>query len=133
MEPPVHPGPMQSLVDRLDDLFGVHKDIGIPEAQHPEARRPEEGVAARIVGRSLNMLRTVQFDDDATIDAGKVTDIEADLVLPAKLETRDLSPAHPAPQAPLGVGHVSPKVANVLEHAASGARGSGANVAETQP
>jgi hypothetical protein len=108
---------MQCLEDRLDNAIEFGLNICIPETQHTVTRRSQETVPPSIVGRALNVLTTVQFDDDPTVQRGEVANIESDLMLSAELETADLSAPQTAPEQALRVGLVFSESAHMLEHA----------------
>ena len=56
LETPVHLRPMKGLEDRLENVFGAHEHIGIPESQHAKSCRSQEVVATRIIGNVLGVL-----------------------------------------------------------------------------
>jgi hypothetical protein len=62
------------------------------------------------------MLASVQLDDDTCFDAGKITDIRSDRMLPAKLKAVDLSSPQTAPKQALGLGLVFSEVTRVAKH-----------------
>jgi len=60
-------------------------------------------ITARIVRDLVGVLATVQFDDDGAIEAGKVANVETNLVLASKLEPVDLASPKAAPEEPFCV------------------------------
>jgi hypothetical protein len=100
---------MQRFEDRLNDGVQPCKHISIPESYDPEACGSEKVVPATVIDGLIGVLTPVQFDDDSSIDRSEVADVEADLMLPAKLETAQLSPSKAAPEETLGIGLIPPE------------------------
>ncbi len=55
---------MQSGINRLHDLVRSRENIAIPETEDAETGRPEKSITPRIVGFSVYVLASVEFDDD---------------------------------------------------------------------
>ncbi|HEY4167324.1 MAG TPA: hypothetical protein VGM96_11130 [Reyranella sp.] len=82
---------MQRREDRVDHGIEFRLNVSIPEAKNAVAGGSQETVSPIVVRDTLEMLATVEFDDEPAIERGEVTNVEADLVLSAELETADLS------------------------------------------
>lgn len=119
VETAVHVLTMQGFEDRLEDLLGMSHRVVVPEPKNTETRGPQKAIATIIVRYLVDMLTSVQFHDDGSLNADEVANIEPDLVLPAKLESGELAAAEMAPQTTLGVGRVPSEVADMVEHVRS--------------
>jgi len=131
VETAVHILAMQGHEDRLENLLGVRHHVVVPEPKNTEARGPQKSIATIIVRYLVNMLASVQLHDDGSLDAGEVANVEADLMLPAKLEPAHLTAAEMAPQATLGVGRVPSEIADMPEHVGIRASVCGENASGT--
>ena len=89
--PPVHFRAMQRREDRFDHGIRLCLDVPVPEPQNTVARRSQEAITPVIVRGTLQMLTSIEFDGELSIERGEVADIEADLVLTSELEAADLS------------------------------------------
>jgi hypothetical protein len=107
---------MKRLEDRLDDIIEPLHHVDVPEAQNAIAGRSQEIITPLIVGHLLSVLAAVEFNDELAIERGKVTDIEADLMLAAEFEAGELPPPEATPKKALGVRLVTTKSAGVAEH-----------------
>ena len=77
---------MQRLEDSFEDRICSRKNVVIPEAQNAKAIGSQESIATTVVRCLLNVLTSVQFNDDRGFEANEVTDIRANGTLPSKLE-----------------------------------------------
>jgi hypothetical protein len=53
-------------------MVGVGEDVGVPEAQRPEAVSCQPRVAQGVVGRDGGMMRPVDLDDQPRVQTGEV-------------------------------------------------------------
>jgi len=97
-ESPVYFLPMERLENGLDRGIKIRLHIAIPETQDAITSRSQKIVAPSIVGSALNMLTSIQFDDDPALHRGEVADVEPNLMLSPKFETAKLSATKTAPQ-----------------------------------
>ena len=116
VEATVHILAMQGRDDRLHDALGLVHDVAVPESEDAVTLRPQESVAVCIVGRLVEMLTAVEFDDDSHLGADEVADVGPDHVLAPELESRHLAAAQATPEETFGVGQVLAKVAGEVEH-----------------
>ena len=98
LEASFHIGPMQRFIDGFEHDFRLRKNVIVPEAQYTESFGPEKGIASSVIRRLLDMLASIQLDNDTRFDAGEVTYVRADGVLPSKLETGDLPASQSIPK-----------------------------------
>jgi hypothetical protein len=115
----VHILAMQSLEDSLEDLLCSRHHVVVPKPKNTEPRRPQKAIAAIVVRHSIDMLASVQFDDDGSLDADEVTNVETDLMLPTKLEPAQLAAAQTTPEPTFGVGRILSEVADMAKHVRS--------------
>lgn len=133
VETAVHMLAMQGREDRFENLLGSHHHVVVPEPKNTETRGPQKAIATIIVRYLVDMLTSVQFHDDGSLDAGEVANVEADLMLPAKLEPAHLAVAEMAPQATFGVGRVPSEVADMAKHVWIRALARGENASKILP
>jgi hypothetical protein len=65
---------------------GISEDIIVPEPQDPESAPPQFGVPA-LVGDTVGVLTTIDFDDQTVREAREIDDCAADGDLPPELQT----------------------------------------------
>ena len=106
VETTVHLRPPQSFVYRFEDRLGPRENIVVPKAQHAKPVRSEKGISLRIVVRLLDMLASIQLDDDMRLDTREIADVWTDRVLSAKFEAGQLPSTEPIPEQVLGMGRV---------------------------
>jgi hypothetical protein len=116
IEAPVHSGTLQSRIDRLYDLVRSREHVAVPEAKNAESSRSKKVVASRIVSLSIDVLASVEFDNDRAVQTGKVSNVEANLVLSPKLESSQLSSAQATPEEALGVRQLFPQASHMALH-----------------
>jgi hypothetical protein len=116
IEAPIHFGTVQGFVDGLDHLVRPCEHVVVPEAQHSESSRSQEIITSGIIGLLFDVLAAVEFDDDQAIQAGEVADVETDLMLAAKLETRQLSSAQATPEETFRICQVSSQASDMALH-----------------
>jgi hypothetical protein len=63
VEPTVHFGSAQRLEYRFDDGISSRKHIAVPEPHYSIAIRPNECVAARVIAGLINVLATIELDN----------------------------------------------------------------------
>src|SRR5258708_32127129 len=76
------------------------------------------------------MLASVQFDNDQGFYTGKITNVDAYRMLPAKLEPGELSPAQMPPKQTFGVGWTLAKSAREAKHLRNGSHSLGISAAK---
>jgi hypothetical protein len=76
---------LQRFKDRLDDIVRPSHHVTIPESEDTIAARPQEGVSMKILRRLIEVLTSIQFNDDLGFGANKVADMDTDWVLPLNL------------------------------------------------
>src|SRR5437899_978740 len=84
VEAPIHFRPLQGFEDGLEDDRGPGNHIAIPEAQHAKPARSQKGVSARVIVGLLDVLASVQFDDDGRLHAGEIADVGSHQMLATK-------------------------------------------------
>jgi hypothetical protein len=82
-------------------------------------------IAASVIGLVLGMLTTVEFNNQPSLKAHKIADVETDLVLPSELESCELAAAEPSPEYAFRVCRVCSQASGVLAHARSCKENSG--------
>ena len=92
VEAPIHLRPMQCFKNGFERSLRLRKNIIVPEAQDAKPVRSEEAATSKVVVRLLDMLASVQLDNDRGFDTSKVANVGTDGMLPAKLEPGHLSP-----------------------------------------
>lgn len=97
IEPSIHLLPMDGLENRLKDDGGMPQHVVIPEPQHTESFRSEEGVATPVVGGLFDMLTAVELDDHLRLDTGEIADVGPNGILATELEATQLSAPQPMP------------------------------------
>ena len=107
---------MQGLENRIEDLRGSRHRVAVPEAENTEAGRPQKAIAARVVRRPIDMLTSIQFDDDRCLDADEVADVEPDRMLTAEPESAQSTATQMAPETTLGIGRILPEIADMAKH-----------------
>ena len=90
-------------------------------------------VSSRVVSALINVLATIQLDDDLGGDTDEIANVESDLMLAMEFETAELATPKVIPQEPLGIGGILPHVANVSEHGRSTTPKMGVNMKRIQP
>jgi len=90
---------LKGVEDCGEHSFGVRKHMRVPEAKDLESLRLEPVIACCITLSvfRLCMLAAVEFDHDPRVVRGEVNDVRANRGLTAKLPSRDLTAAEPAP------------------------------------
>lgn len=120
----VHPPPNPSLKGRglfivgegdfagddLQDAFGVHQHIIVPEADQAVAVG-FDGAGAVRVRCALGVLPAIAFDRNPQAAAGEIDDVAANRELPRGLCAAKLSGAQMRPQMPFGIGHIAAQFA----------------------
>lgn len=89
--PPVDLRLMQRREDRVDDSIEFRLDVTVPESQNTVSGRSQETVAPIVILGAFEMLTSIQFDDEPSVERGEVANVEADLVLAAELEPSNLA------------------------------------------
>jgi hypothetical protein len=84
------------------NTFDIRQHFVSPESQQPFACKRLR--SSRVVGCVFAMLSTIDFNDHARLDAGKVGNVVADLVLSAESQAINLTHAQMAPQELFRVG-----------------------------
>jgi hypothetical protein len=110
---------MQRLEDRLDNVVGSREHIVVPKTQHTKARGPQKVIPSRVIRHLLDVLASVQLNDNSGIGASEVADMEPDLMLSAEFESAQLATAQAVPEETFGLCRVSAEVANMAAHAVS--------------
>lgn len=83
----------------------------VPQADHAPALRFEERRAQRVARPRFEVLASVEFDDQAGLDAGEVDGVRADGMLATELQPAQASVAQVEPQGAFGVGAVATQLA----------------------
>jgi len=78
LEPSVDIRAMQRFVDGFKNNVDSRDNVLIPELHHPKAVRSQKGIALRIIVRLLDVLGTIQLDDEACFDAREIADVGSD-------------------------------------------------------
>jgi hypothetical protein len=82
----------RGLVQREENgiryIIRPQKHIVVPEPEHTETECLQGLVSAQVVAALLEMLATVEFDDQPLLDAAEICDVAVDRVLPAKLRAK---------------------------------------------
>jgi hypothetical protein len=78
---------LRRFEDRLRDAGGPGEHVSVPEAQNAETLTPQETIAMQIVRDLINVLTTIQLDDDGRFQADEIADISADGMLSSEFET----------------------------------------------
>ncbi|HVT35054.1 MAG TPA: hypothetical protein VHE37_05700 [Nevskiaceae bacterium] len=79
------------------------QDFTVPEAQHPESFAVQKS-GAEFILPPIDMLATVELDDQAAFQADEIGDVFADRLLAAKLAAAELPAPRITPQVQPGIG-----------------------------
>ncbi len=95
----------QHSQDYLQHALGPGQNIVVPEPDHLPTFIFEPSRPPGIV-RAAGMLAAVEFNDHASLDAGKISDKRAEWMLAAEFVTVQLPIADQRPKTLLGIGHI---------------------------
>ena len=101
---------LKRLPDRLVNFVRSSEDSRVPEPQHAKALLAQPGVPRGVVRALVEMMRTVDFDDQAGAEADEVEDVAAHRYLPAELVAGEVAQAERAPKTALGVGGLAAEI-----------------------
>jgi len=121
VETAVHVGAMKGFEDGFEDAVRLRDNVVVPEAKDMKTADSQERIAMRVVGRSLDMLAAVKFDNETCFKTGKIGDVAADTMLPTKLESSQLAPTQVLPKQVLGFGWIAAKCSHTVQHRGTGA------------
>jgi hypothetical protein len=82
----------------------------VPEPQDTESRFAQP-LVANAIGFAVQVLTTINFDDQAPFETDKVKNVALERVLPAKFDASDLTPTQTLSQASFGVSSIGSQVA----------------------
>ncbi len=104
-------GDFQLPADHLQHTPDIFHYIPIPKSDHPIASPGDFPAAALVCAGPKRVLPAVELDYELRGRTGKIHDVSADWVLPAK-SLRKTKLAQFPPQPLLGFGHVPPQVSS---------------------
>ena len=101
----------QPIEDAIQNPFRFDQRLAIVKAQYLKAQFIQLGSATRVVAHRnfTEMLPTIEFDNEPTIDASKIGEIPADRILPAELVSTQLTGAKSLPDRAFSVGRGTAK------------------------
>jgi hypothetical protein len=108
------PRTCEALLNRIKNFLDALQHLVVPEAQHPVAARVEKRSAGFIFLSSLEMLRAVQLDDEASFGRAEICEVGAERKLTAEFGVAHLAVSQVAPQDSFGVGLFESQAAGVL-------------------
>jgi len=85
----------------------LQQHFSVPKPQDPKSPLHKIGVALGVVGLRVQVLASVQFDDEARLQAGEITNIRTEWMLSSKPVTAQRSLAEMPPEMALSLGRVS--------------------------
>jgi len=91
-------GGAERRINDFDHAIRILQDVVIPEPHDAKILRLQPSGAHRVTHRSLTMLTTIDFDNQASTEAGKIGDIRSERDLSPKTMTVDLLASQPRPQ-----------------------------------
>jgi len=96
----------QPIEDAIQNPIRFDQRLAIVKAQYLKAQFIQLGSATRVVAHRnfTEMLPTIEFDNEPTIDASKIGEIPADRILPAELVSTQLTGAKSLPDRAFSVG-----------------------------
>jgi hypothetical protein len=94
----------EEFIDRPKNFLKLREHLVVPESKHPVTPLLKKRTADFIFARPLSMLRAVEFDDQASFDRAKVSEVWPDRELTAKLGAAHLTVAQVMPQDVFRVG-----------------------------
>ena len=94
----------EEFIDRAENFLKLREHLIVPESKHPVTPLVKKGAADFIFARPLSVLRAVEFDDQASFDRAKVSEVWPDRELTAKLGAAHLTVAQVMPQDVFRVG-----------------------------
>jgi hypothetical protein len=104
----------QPIEDVIQNPIRFDQRLAIVEAQYLKAQLIHLGSAMRVAAhRSLiEMLPTIEFDNEPTFDASEIGEVPADRMLPAELVSTQLTGAKSLPDRAFSVGRSMAKFAS---------------------
>ena len=93
--------------DLLTHRVDIHPHPLIVEPDHVEAE-PFQVLAAPNIADAPLVLFSVEFDDQASVQADEIGDVAADRVLPPELQPVELAAPQPPPQRVLDIDRHAP-------------------------
>ena len=97
------------MPDRFHNGVRLLQYLVVPEAQHMKARCVEEVRSDRVLIRHLDVLSTIDFNNQSPLKTNKIQNRSFEGMLPAKLHAELLS-TQALPKRVLSVGHRSAQV-----------------------
>jgi hypothetical protein len=96
-------------VNHREHVLELRQDLIVPESHHLESLSHQEQGAFCVTRRLLDVLPTIELDDEPPLDANEIHDVAADGHLAPKLVTVELPIAHAIPQPLLRIGRSVPQ------------------------
>ena len=87
---------IESCDDRLANAVQVVNDLGVPESEDAVPAREQASIAT-IVGFTLGMLASIEFDQQLGLAAGEISKIRSNGTLSDELVAAQSSVAEPVP------------------------------------
>ncbi len=110
----IHSRTCEALINHGKNFVDALQHLVIPEAKHAVAARVEKRGARFVLLSSLEMLRTVQPDDEAPFGRAEISEVGTDRKLTAEFGGAHLAVSQMAPQDSFGVGLFEPQPSRVL-------------------
>jgi hypothetical protein len=107
---------MQCFEDGLDDVARPSHHITIPESEDSIAASPKEGVSMKVLRSLIEMLTSIQLNDDLGFDTDKVADIDTNWVLSPELVAVPLPSPQMTPKATFSLSLVLSQLASEVNH-----------------
>ena len=97
---------LKPIVNGAQHSIGLKQDIAIVETQNVEARRVQRRRAPSIGSNRIRVevLTTVEFDNQASFNACEVSEVAVDRMLSTKLPTVELAISQVTPKLLFGIG-----------------------------
>src|SRR5207245_1121732 len=102
----------QSRPDALDYSLRLLENIGIPEAQHPEAVSNQSRCAPLVAFDLFGVLAAVDLNHEPSLQAGEIDEVRTDWKLTAEAVALDLLIAQADPEPDFSIGHLTSQLAS---------------------
>ena len=96
----------QGARNYLKTSIGLLQHVIVPEPQHFESTAFQKPRPRLVPGALFVVLATIDFNDQACINAGEIGDERPDRILSSELVSIQLPPTQAMPKSMLGVGHL---------------------------
>jgi hypothetical protein len=97
-------GSRERSKDHFQHRLGLQEDFIVPESQHPKSSSLQAAISSLVIASLLEVLSTVELDDQFCFKASKVGDVVGHGYLSAESIACKLPVSQASPKVPLGIG-----------------------------